>query len=271
MVKRLPSQNLAGVYAVHFSPDNLLEIIKLTGLDGFINIFMAQSGLSLDDVVKATKGDFVIAVNDITMKEDTAHTKELKDSVRKHPMTPDVKFLFAVAIGDKDAFNKLTNLGKTMGKEVTEKDLFTKKDDKYFALSNSQENLNNYFSGTQSSPAFLSMINDHPIGAFIDIQMILKGLQSQIAKDSMGKVYYDRNITMWNNLYVTGGEYKDGGIVTKGELNLMDKSTNSLKQLNKYIDDNAKIIIEKKKQEKTERKETMKSDSSAGIKGKPKK
>ncbi|HUS02702.1 MAG TPA: DUF4836 family protein, partial [Chitinophagaceae bacterium] len=38
MVKRISAQNLAGVYAVHFSPANMQEIIKLTGLDGIINI-----------------------------------------------------------------------------------------------------------------------------------------------------------------------------------------------------------------------------------------
>ena len=40
-----------------------------------------------------------------------------------------------------------------------------------------------------------------------------------------GKVYYDRNITMWNNIYFTGGEYKDGGLVSTAELNFMDKNT----------------------------------------------
>jgi len=203
------------------------------------------------------------------MKVDTSNLKGSKDSVGI-PEKPDARFLFAVAIGDKDAFNKLINMSKTMGKDITEKVFFSKKDDKYFAFSNSQEAVNRYFSGPQSDHAFLSTINDHPIGAFIDLQMILKGFQAQFIKDSLGKVHYDRNISMWNNIYVTGGEWKDGGIVTKGELNLMDKSTNSLKQLNKYIDDNAKIIIEKKKKEKAEGKDaTMKADSSAGIKGKP--
>ena len=276
MVKRLPSQNLAGVYAVHFSPDNLLEIIKLTGLDGFINLFMAQQGVSLDDVVKAIKGDIVFSFSDLRIKEDSIWRDTTNGNITDHGemnLLPQTTFVFAIAIGDKDAFNKLLKMANGMQKDLTEKTIFQKTDDKYFALSNSQEAVNNYFSGTPSSPAFLSTISDHPIGAFIDLQMILKGLQSQIAKDSMGKVYYDKNITMWNNIYVTGGEYKDGGIVTKGEVNLMDKSTNSLKQLNKYIDDNAKIIIEKKKKEKDERKNdsaVMKAvDSSAMTTPKP--
>lgn len=252
MVKRISSQNLAGMYAVHFSPANMLEIIKLTGLDGFINIAMAQGGITLDDVVKAIKGEMVFAVSDVTVKDDTANIKDAKDSARIYPQKPDATFLFAVAIGDKDAFNKLVNFGKTMGKDAIDKNVFTKSDDTYFVMSNSQDAVNKYFSGPQSDHAFLSNIKDHPLGGFANLQMILKGLQPQFTKDSMGKVHYARNIAMWNNAYLTGGEWKNGGLVTKGELNLMDKTTNSLKQLNKYIDDNAKIIIEKKKKQREE-------------------
>ncbi len=77
--------------------------------------------------------------------------------------------------------------------------------------------------------------------------MILKAMQTELTKDSMGKAFYDRNISMWNNFYFTGGEYKDGGLVSKGELNFVDKTTNSLKQLNQYANDMAKIHMEEKK------------------------
>ncbi|MDB5221648.1 MAG: hypothetical protein JWN83_315 [Chitinophagaceae bacterium] len=272
MIKRISPQNLAGIYAIHFTPANLLEIIKLTGIDGFINLFMAQGGVSLDDVVKGIKGDILFAVNDITMKDDTTTLKVTGDSLNNYHQQPGVTFLFALAIGDKDAFNKLLKLGNGMQKELTQKNIFQKSDDKYFVVSNSQDAVNKYFSGAQSTPDFLSKINDHPHGAFVDIQMILKGLQAQLTKDSMGKVLYDRNIAMWNNVYVTGGDYKDGGIVMNAELNLIDKNTNSLKQLNKYIDNISKVVMEEKKKnrEKWGRDSTIvKTDSVAVTKKKP--
>ncbi|MEP6597462.1 MAG: DUF4836 family protein [Ginsengibacter sp.] len=250
MIKRLPSQNLAAVFSLHFTPGSLLEIIKLTGLDGFINLFLSSKGLSLDDIVKATKGDILFAVNDITINNDSLKLKGLKDTISDYYRTTDVKYFFAVAIGDKNAFNKMISVGKELGKDVAPKNSFTKMDDKYYAASNSQDEINKYFSGPQSTSDFLSKINDHPMGAFVDIQMILKALQTKITKDSIGKVYYDRNISMWNNLYVTGGEYKDGGLISNGELNLMDKNTNSLKQLNQYVDDISKVAIEEKKRDK---------------------
>ena len=254
MVKRLPS-NLAAVFSMHFTPSSILEIIKLTGLDGFINLFMAQQGVTLDDVVKATKGDIVFSVGDLKMKKDSFW----RDTVNRSPhdnvklnLLPDATFLFAVAINDKDAFNKLLGMGDKLGKEESLKNIYKKSDSKYFVVSNSQEAVNKYFSGTISTPDFLSKIKDHPMGGFVDFQMILKTLQQSFSSDSLSKIQFEKNIAMWNNLYFSGGEYKNGGIVTNGELNLVDKTTNSLVQLNKYVDDNAKVMMERRKMHKGE-------------------
>ena len=249
MLKRLPSQNVAGVLAFHITPANLVEVIKLTGMDGFINLFMAQQGLSLEDAAKATKGDIVFSVSNITL-HDTTSTNGIKDSFSLPK--PNATFLFAVAIGDKDAFNKLIGMTDKLGKEEAMKNIIKKSDDKYFVVGNSQDAVNKYLSGPTANPDYISKLNDHPVGSFIDVQMIMKALQPEITKDSMDKVYYDRNITMWNNVYFGGGEYKDGGIVTKAEISLVDKNTNSLKQLNQYIDDYAKILIERDKKRKAE-------------------
>ena len=250
MIKKLPVQNVAAVMAFHFTPANLLEIIKLTGLDGFINLMLTQQGISLDDVVKATKGDIVFSVSDITLKTDTGNIKDLtkKDTGKYNDhRSGDAAFTFAIAVGDKDAFNKVTNVAKNMGKEVGPKNLFSKSDDKYFVLSNKQDAAEKYFSSTPSAPAFLDKIKDHPMGGYVDVQMILKGLQPALTEDSSDNFYYSRNITMWNNVFFTGGEYKDGGLVSSGEVNLVDKSTNSLKQLNQYIDDIFKVAMEERK------------------------
>jgi hypothetical protein len=251
MIKRLPP-NLAAVFSMHFTPSSMLEIIKLTGLDGFINLFMAQQGVTLDDVVKATRGDIVISAGNISFSKDTLDVKGINDSAKNIYHKPNATFLFAVAINNKDAFNKLVGLGDKMGKEESLKNIFKKSDDKYFVISNSQDAMNKYFSGTPSTPDFLSKINDHPVGGYVDFQMILKALQPEFTKDSTDQFYYNRNLSMWNNLYFSGGEFKNGGIVTNAELNLVDKTTNSLVQLNKYVDDNAKVMIENRKKHKGE-------------------
>ena len=249
MIKRNPVPNPAMVFAMHFNPENFLGIIRLTGLDGFINLFLGQKGLSLEDVAKATKGDVFFSVSDVTVKKDSTNNQKFNelDSFNKFHVKPGGTFLFSVAVKDKNAFNKIVDLGKTFGKNMTPVNTFSKTDDTYYAFSNSQDAVNNYFAGPASKPAFIDKISGHPMGAFIDVQMILKSMQQAVTADSASQALYNLNIGMWNNIYSTGGEYKDGGLVYNTEVNLVDKSTNSLKQLNKLVDQMCKIKSTQKK------------------------
>jgi hypothetical protein len=250
MVKRNVSPNPAVTFAMHFDPESLLGIIRLTGLDGVINMFLGQQGLSLEDIGKATKGDIFFSLSDIRVKKDSVWRDTINNLPRDNVnlnIVPNATFLFSVVINDKDAFNKIVNLSKTMGKDMTDKITFSKNDDKFFTLSNSQDAVNKYYSGAQSTPAFLDRINGHPLGGFIDLQTILKSLQPVATADSTGKILFDKNAAMWNNVFITGGEYKDGGLVFNYEVNLIDKTTNSLKQLNALVDQMARITKEQKK------------------------
>ena len=38
MIKAIPSQNLFGVLAINFKPEGIKELIKLTGMDGMLNM-----------------------------------------------------------------------------------------------------------------------------------------------------------------------------------------------------------------------------------------
>ncbi|MDQ6757018.1 MAG: DUF4836 family protein [Bacteroidota bacterium] len=236
MVKNISAQNLAAVIAWHFNPEGFLELIKLTGLDGFINIFLVQKGLSLDDIVKATKGDVVFALSDLKMKKDST-IKDTATHMRHKEMIPEHTFLFSTSVGDKDAFNKVLNAVKELDKTMNNQSQPNyKMNDNYFVAGNSADAINNYLAGKKTDHVFLDKIKGHPFGGFADLQMILKSLGNNFTTDSLSKMMYDINVKMWDNIFITGGEYKDGGFIGNGEINLVDKSTNSLRQMNKYFD-----------------------------------
>ena len=52
--------------------------------------------------------------------------------------------------------------------------------------------------------------------------------------DASDSASYDATVKMWQDVVGTGGDYKNG--VSSGEfsINLVDKSKNSLKQINEY-------------------------------------
>ena len=62
----------------------------------------------------------------------------------------------------------------------------------------------------------------------------------------------DASLNLWNNIYVTTGDFKDDALTGHTEINFIDQSTNSLKQLNHYFDTIAKVEMAKKESEKSE-------------------
>jgi hypothetical protein len=49
------------------------------------------------------------------------------------------------------------------------------------------------------------------------------------------KEMLNESLQMWNNIISTGGEFKDDGFAFHTEINLINKDTNSLRQLNNYF------------------------------------
>jgi hypothetical protein len=85
----------------------------------------------------------------------------------------------------------------------------------------------------------------------------MKSFESDAAKDSSAKLAYDASLKMWDNVYMKGGDYDDGGMTQTVEVNLMDKTTNSLKQLNQYIGTLGQLKIEQDKKNKLNNETTL--------------
>ena len=125
--------------------------------------------------------------------------------------------------------------------------------DKVFAISNHQHFLNDYLAGNASNSFdFLSKLSGHPIGFFLDIHKLLSTIAGNSSiNDEDEKVVLNESLSLWKDIYVTGGDFKDGGITSSTEVNFMDQNTNSLKQLNHYFDVIAKTIMDKMEKEKS--------------------
>ncbi|MEP6594322.1 MAG: DUF4836 family protein [Ginsengibacter sp.] len=251
MVKNIPSQNINGLLVLHFKPEGIKELIKLTGMDGFLNIFLSGKNLTLDDFVKANKGDIMFAVTDFTMKRDSVNLGDEANKSNSYYEKPTASFLFSASIGDKPSFNKLLDAGKKEGGDIiSSAGIFYANDDRFFAVGNSQQYVSKYIAGSNNKPDFIEKIEDHPFALFIDIQKILTTAALQPVKDNGNQVIMEESLKTWQNVYSMGGEYKDDAFILNSEINLVDKNTNSLKQLNSYFDKISKVMIEKNKKNK---------------------
>ena len=255
MLKRMPGKDVVAVIAMNFQPEGIREFLKLLNLDGFVNLAKPTLGFDLDDFVKANKGDIMIGLSDFKLATDTSKYL-FKDEEAIEPVMPKptFNFMFAASIGDKEAFNKLVNAGKKAGNAFvndTKLPISYNSNGTYFALGNSKENVDKYIAGGSTSNFdFISKITGQPFGGFLNIQSLMRSLQSQAGKDSAVKALFDVSLKTWDNVLWKGGEFKDGALTQSFEINLMDKNTNSLKQLNQYAAKLAEVQIEKKRKQK---------------------
>lgn len=257
MLKRMPGKDINGILAINFKPQGLLEFIKLMGVDGFISIGIKDLGFTLDDFIKANKGDILIGVSDMKIVDDSLSSKNLLDDEEVLAASllskPQFNFIFAGSIGDKDAFNKVENAGKKLGGRFMNSDkppFQFNSNGTYFAISNTKENADKYLAGTNNNADFISKISGQPFGGYLNIQSLMKAFESKAGKDSAGQVAYDASLKMWDNILWKGGDM-NGDIMTQSfEINLVDKSTNSLKQLNQYTAKLSLLYQQKKMQQK---------------------
>jgi hypothetical protein len=245
VINRIPSQNVVGVFAMNYPPAGLKEFLKATGIDGMTNGFLGQIGYSIDEFIKANKGELLISVSDLEMKRSETTTEMGKASFTG----TDMKVLFAASINDKPAFDKLVGIALEQTKGMMSSnspEIHYKLDNNWFAASNSQEHVDKFLAGGSAKNTVADKISGHPFGFFIDIQKIIKSTESSVT-DSSGKAAMTASANMWQDVIATGGTYKDKAIDFQFEINLVDKNTNSLKQLNQYINTIYKIQAEKKK------------------------
>ena len=260
MIKTIPSQNVLGVLAMNYKPEAIKELIKLMGMDGFLNMYSSQMGFNLDDFVKANKGDLTLAVSDLSVKSGSALNNQIPgDSTTPSFTKPDFNILFSVSIGDKTSFQKLLDAGKKIGGEMGRNDtsIAYGQNDKVFAITNHQHFLNDYLAGNANNKYdFIDKLSGHSVGLYIDIHKILSALANETINDADKKLIMDESLKLWNNVYVTTGDFKDNALTGHTEINLIDQSTNSLKQLNHYFDAIAKVEKDKMDKQKSETKLT---------------
>lgn len=224
LLKRLPSKNVSMVAALNYPPQGLLALVKLAGLEGFANMGASSLGFTLDDFVKANKGDLLLSVSGLR-----ADSGKVRSDI-----------FFSTSINDKEAFNKLMEAGKKMmtrpGTDSLSQAMFQNSNGNYFAIGTNKADIDAFFKNDNNNNAASLPDNftGNPIAVFVNFQNVFNSMTPRPA-DSLQVEFHTASVRMWDNMFVRGGQFKDGGIIQKVEVNLVDKKMNSLKQLNNYF------------------------------------
>lgn len=235
LIDRIPSQNVAAVFATNFDPAFLKEFFTSTGFDGLVNGFLAEINFTLDEVLSVTKGNFLMAVSDFGVKQgEVARPAYYQDDVpfNRAKNKPDMNFLFATSVKNRQSFEKLLGVvEQRMGRMPGGVEY--KLNDEWFAASNSPQTVDNFLKGGNNNVPFADKISGHPMGLYIDMQKFIRGA-GQTLENAADSAEYNANLALWQDVVGTGGEYRDGVCSFDIVVNMVDKNTNSLKQLNQY-------------------------------------
>lgn len=241
LLNRIPSQNIASVLTFNYPPEGLKEFMKVIGVDGMVNGFMGEVGYSVEEFAKANKGDVLLAVTDFSMQQQVM--PNMKGMENMPPMSisrPDFQLLFATSINDKAAFDKMVGIVKAKVGDLSQggsglPPISYSMNDNWFAAGTSNEQVNTFLAGGNNNWSAASKLGGHPMIFYVDLQKVLQPFAVDTTSRA-GGIALSESLKMWQDVLFTGGEIVDGAMNANFEINLVDKSTNSLKQLNQYID-----------------------------------
>lgn len=232
-VNRIPSQNVIGAMAMNMEPEGLKEFLKAIGMDGFINMALQKANMTIDEIIGATKGEFVMAVTDLQMKDTVITMPSYGDeqAMSMPTRTPDMNILFATTVNNKASFEKMMT---TFTQEAGKIPFAYQLNNDWFVAGNKAETVNAFATGSGNNKhPFTDKISGHPFGFYLDIQRLLK---TNFTEDPAAKSLLAESAAVWQDLVMVANEYKDGVASSELVINMVDTKTNSLKQLNNFVE-----------------------------------
>lgn len=250
MLKNLPAGDVNMALGMNYPPEGLKAFLSLLGVDGLANTFLQESGFSIDEFIKANSGNLFFALSDFKIAKEEKTIEGFGDEPYTYTTTePSGKLLFGAEVKERSAFQKMMDVAKKL---LTEKGGMSEEDmtkipsqlkDKWFLAGNESSQINQYGS-SKTNHAFIDRIKGHPIGMFVNIASFIKGSMAEIGEAPLAKGIAELSLKLWKDIVLTGGEFEGGASISHITLSLGDEKTNSLKSLNQYFGQIAKLAKE---------------------------
>ncbi len=185
MLEKYPSNNIDAFVAYGYDMRMLGDIVKSTGTDGIVNMMLGQAQLTMDDILNAFKGQMVFVSSDFSMgKKPNPYFPQ--DSIEK----ADSKWVFAMKVGDKAAFEKVMNspmvkqwLHKEGDQYVMEQAMpgmpALSINDKLVVAASDSALLQSYLSGKGKATLdneIAGKIKGNPLGAYVNFEKFAQGM-----------------------------------------------------------------------------------------------
>jgi len=246
LIEKYPSNNINGFVAFSFNPEiingfvNFLEVRAL--VDNFIKERLGNT-YSLDDLVKAMKGEIAWVVSDFNMAPADPNA-----GMRPYSM-PNVKMIMNIPVGNAASLNKLMDklvemqlMVKTGNTYVASEALSRSgyritADDKNIIFATDEQLLNQYKSGTAKAGLKSDVMGDFknkPAAMYVNIESILNGVPVNAQDPTMNTVMPKAKET-FKDMRAYADEFDGKATTGHFELRFKNEKENSLVQLMNFF------------------------------------
>jgi hypothetical protein len=244
MVDKYPSP-VNGYAVFSFNPQIIAAITKYVGVDATANQFLQEMGLSLDDILKAFKGDFGIVFSDLGM---ISKPNEFSpgDTIKSY----NAKLIVNAAIGDKKYYDKIVSALAAKGQMVLQNGQYVfpqmngyamSADDKNLIVASDAGLLQQYKSGNSGKASVPSDVADQSKNKSFAFYVDLGSLLKTIPADSPESIAIVNDAEQtFKNAIATSANFDGSSINGVFELNTVNDKENSLVSIIKFASTAAK-------------------------------
>jgi len=223
-------QGASIVIAMNYHPQLIRDFLKVSGTESTTNEFLEDYNLSFVELLQASNGQILMTASELG-PQAPASDEEMADDI--FPFGGNL--MFATAVNNDSSFKKLgTTIKQVFPTAVVQVQ------NNWFLVGNSAASVNQFIS-SNNNPVVSEKLSGHPFGIHIDIK---KGLQQWnvhgLDSTLLQQIELSRNF--WEDIVSVGGEFTNGAVSFETNVNLADKSTNSLRQFAKYSQQMAELV-----------------------------
>lgn len=245
LVRTYPSNNISAFAVLAFNPEFFNALVRYVEVGGMVDGYLSKmmgTNYTLQDALKAIKGDIAIVVSDLAAQSSTVAPMGARPS-----MAPNAKVLVNLPIGDRAQMNRIldklseqqmlvkVNNEYTLNPMMRAMGVSLSVDDKNILIATDSLVLMQYKTGSGKAGISGDALNDlkgKPAVGFIDLERILAAFPAR--DSSSAKIMTSARETF---RYAKGYADQYNGKYTEGhfELRLKNDKDNSLNSLIKFF------------------------------------
>lgn len=184
LLKRVPGNQMNVMLSYHFNPQGIKTLVDSMGMTPLANAGLKEVGLSLDEVLNAFTGDFLLAVTDFNVGTESASYQSGGSEMSYTKPVPNFKASLSFRVKDKAVLDKIIQLG-VQAQALTpgaapgtfSAGMVTLAvNNEFVAVSNDPAVSTAFLAGGNSNFSIPSDVKNSPYGFYADVKNSLKGV-----------------------------------------------------------------------------------------------